>query len=423
MALARVRPFVALGGCILAVAAAIWVAPDLEDRPLRKSDFDTEVRALDLDINAIVASSRQSLAPEQAMRLAHRLYRRATLTQRSSDFDLLERILDDLNRDLGAHPDVSLLRASLDLRFHRLGAVRASLARSPDLEGHLEAQMIAADMDLQQGRYDRAQRTYERVVEARPTWPALARLAFLAARRGDTARADGLYAQAEEDVTAKEMRTYAWLKLQRGQLAFTRGRYEEAQGHYRVAGRAYSGYWLVDEYMAELLAARGRFDEAVARYQHAAARAPRPDLFQQLGDLYAFIGRMEDAAPWHRRALEGYLASVERGEVQFLHHLAGYYADVARDGATAVKWARRDAELRPSYATDDALAWSLYVAGDIQEAARVSDRALASGIVDGHLYYHAATIKAAAGDSAGAARWLDALKQLNPRYRDFHVHR
>ena len=31
--------------------------------------------------------------------------------------------------------------------------------------------------------------------------------------------------------------------------------------------------------------------------------------------------------PWHRRALEGYVASVDRGEVQFLHHLAGYYAD------------------------------------------------------------------------------------------------
>ena len=108
---------------------------------------------------------------------------------------------------------------------------------------------------------------------------------------------------------------------------------------------------------------------------------------------------------------------------RFLHHLAGYYADVARDGASAVTWARRDVELRPHYSTDDALAWSLYVAGDIQEAARVSDRALASGIVDGHLYYHAATIKAAAGDADGAARWLEALSQLNPRYRDFHVHR
>ena len=423
MAIARVRPVVAVAGCILAVAAATWLAPDLEDRPIRPSDFDSEVRALDQDIKTIVAPARQGIPPQQAMRLAQGLYRRGTLTQRSSDFDQLHAVLDGLNRDLGADPDVLLFRATLDLRFHRLGAARDSLARSPDLGGDFEAQMIAADIDVQQGRYDLAQRTYERVVEARPTWPALARLAYLAALRGDGARADRLYAEAEEDVTAKEMRTYAWVKLQRGQLAFTRGRYDDAQAHYAIAERAYSGFWLVDEYMAELLAARGRFDEAIARYARAAARAPRPDLFQQIGDLYAFIGRFEDARPWHRRALEGYVASVDRGEVQFLHHLAGYYADVARDGASAVKWARRDVELRPHYSTDDALAWSLYVAGDIQEAARVSDRALASGIVDGHLYYHAATIKAAAGDADGAARWLAALNQLNPRYRDFHVHR
>ena len=86
MAIARVRPVVAVAGCILAVAAATWLAPDLEDRPIRPSDFESEVRALDQDIKTIVAPARQGIPPQQAMRLAQGLYRRGTLTQRSSDF-------------------------------------------------------------------------------------------------------------------------------------------------------------------------------------------------------------------------------------------------------------------------------------------------------------------------------------------------
>ena len=419
----RLRSVIAVGICIVGVAGATWIAPDLEDHPIRPSDFDAEVRALDSDINALAASPGKSLAPDSAMRLAHRLYGRGTLTPHSTDFDVLQNLLNGLESRVGPRRDISILQATLDLRFHRIGAARDALARSSALEEDVEAEMMSADIDVQSGRYEAARRTYERIVKARPTWPALARLAFLTARHGDSDHADLLYAQAEEDVTAKEMRTYAWLKLQRGQLAFTRGRYDAAQAHYHVAERAYSGYWLVDEYMAELLAARGRFDEAIARYQRAIARAPRPDLFQQLADLYTFIGRIDDAKPWHQRALEGYLASVGKGEVHFLHHLAGFYSDVSRDGPCAVKWARQDAELRPHYATEDALAWALYANGEMAEAVRVSDRALATGIVDGHLYYHASIIKAAAGDAAGAEKWRAALNELNPKYRDFHVHR
>ena len=47
-----------------------------------------------------------------------------------------------------------------------------------------------------------------------------------------------------------------------------------------------------------------------------------------------------------------------------------------RNGAEAVKWARRDAELRPSPVTDDTLAWALYVNGETREAERVVDREL-----------------------------------------------
>jgi tetratricopeptide (TPR) repeat protein len=418
-----VRACIAVGAVLLGAATVAWVAPRGDSTRVRPSDFESELVSLDREIAALGGHAVPQIEAQLAKRLAQRLYQRAALTEREDHFHAVRRVLDNLHDRDAREPGVALLDASLQLRFHRLGAARAALQRSPDLAGSSEAQMIAADIDLQMGRYDAAERSYRAVVARDPSWRSLARLAFLTGLRGDAHAADRLYEKAADDVTAKEMRAYAWLQLQRGQLHFTRGRYDQARVHYDLAERAYSGFWLVDEYAAELLAAERRFGEAITRYTRAIARAPRPDLLQQLGDVYVFAGKPDEAKRWHARAREGYQASIDRGEVQVLHHLAGFYADVERDGPRAVKHAREDVELRPGYASLDALAWALYVDGNLPESVAYADRALASGIVDGHLYYHAATIKGAAGDEAGARRLFAALETLNPRYRDFHVHR
>jgi tetratricopeptide (TPR) repeat protein len=264
---------------------------------------------------------------------------------------------------------------------------------------------------------------YLSAVEKNPTWDNLARLAYWQGKFGDPDLADRLYQQAEEEISAKEMRAYAWVELQRGLLDLNRGRYEEATGHYRKAGKAYSGYWLVDEHMAELLGATRKFDEAVALYETVVARAPLPELHQRLGDLYAFMGKPERARPWHDKALAGYLDSAARGEVNYYHHLAGFYADVREDGAEAVKWAEKDLALRPNFATQDALAWALYRAGRFAEASVASREALSAGVKDAHLFFHAAMIHLAAGKTDEGKQLLKKAGEINPGYENFHAHR
>jgi len=422
MAKLRISIYAAVALTVLAVCVSAAVAPRLRHGPAGRSDFDAEVAALDREIGALRASAATA-DPGASVRLAYRMYAHAALTGRADDFSTLESFVDTLRQEIGPQRDIVLLRATLFVRGHRLQAARELLEASAALADDPEAQLLAADIDQQEGRYDRAHGVYQQVVDRHPSWPALARLASLTALAGNPDLADSLYARAADDLTAKEMRSYAWLAVQRGQLAFARGRYDQADAQYRLADRAFSGYWLVDEYLGELRAAERRFDDAIAHYRRAIAAAPRPDLFQQLGDTLAVMGRPDEARQWHQRALDGYLASAGRGEVQFFHHLAGYYADVARNGAEAVVWARRDAQLRPAAITEDALAWALYVDGKLDEAQRTMDRALAAGLVDSHLYYHAMTIKAAAGDALAAARLDERLQAMNPHYREFHAHR
>jgi len=99
-----------------------------------------------------------------------------------------------------------------------------------------------------------------------------------------------------------------------------------------------------------------------------------------------------------------------------------YYTDVAEDSAEAVKWAYRDVQLRENFATQAALAWSLYRAGQYSDAVGWIDRALASGAVDARLYFRASDIYGAAGSEIKGRKLREQALSLNPNVAGFHLH-
>jgi len=218
------------------------------------------------------------------------------------------------------------------------------------------------------------------------------------------------------------MRSYARLEVQRGFLHFVHGRSGEARLHYRRADAAYPGYWLVDEHIAELLGLEGKYEEAAGVLERIASTIDRPDLDQAIGELYELVGQSGHALYWKGRALSAYLQSAERGEVHYYHHLVDYYTDVVEDGAEAVKWAYKDLKLRENFATQAALAWSLYRTGQFGDAAGWIERALASGVVDARLIFRASDIYRAVGSEIKGRNLRERALRLNPSVAGFHVH-
>jgi tetratricopeptide (TPR) repeat protein len=86
-------------------------------------------------------------------------------------------------------------------------------------------------------------------------------------------------------IPATEMRTYAWLELQRGLIDLEYGRYQQALDHYRLACRAYSGYWLIEEHIAEALQLTGQTGEAIALYRGIIERTRNPEFVTALADI------------------------------------------------------------------------------------------------------------------------------------------
>lgn len=391
---------------------------------INSTAYQQELAAI--EYNALSGSmySEQSLNNPQALfKNVYYLFQKSSLTGNPKDIEKTDAAFDNALSNLPQLTDLYLLHTAFNLKLHRLEAAKTDLKKLSFMDEDPKVQVLKADIAVQEGNYKEAATRYQALIDKNRTWDNLSRLAYLQAKFGDFDSADLLYQAAEEELSAKDMRSYAWVELQRGYLALSRGGYEAAWGHYQQADQAYSGYWLTKEYMAEWLATQRRFDAAIALYQQVIACTKRPEYYQALGDLYAFLGKPALAQPWHDKALVVYLESVKNGEVQYYHHLASLYADTRLDGAEAVKWARKDLGLRQNATTRDALAWALFRDGQFAAAKDEMKQALSYNWQDAHLYFHAGMIYLAAGLTEEGKSYLQKAVTINPHYDSFHAHR
>ncbi|HEY1258092.1 MAG TPA: hypothetical protein VGF34_02500 [Stellaceae bacterium] len=359
---------------------------------------------------------------ERVTRYIYGLYQRASISGDPAALGEVEHALAQAV-PLVTHPgDLYFLKANLAFKLHRLDDVEAALVALPSAAQNAEARLIRADLDFQRGRYREAEAGYRDVLHAEKSWGALARLAHFTGKMGDTAAADDLYEEAQDELTAKELRSFAWLEVQRGFLDFCRGRLDEARAHYRRADAAYPGYWLVEEHIAELLGAEGRYGEAIAILKKWAAAGNRPDLAQAIAELHRLAGETDPALQWAQQALAGYLRSAEQGAVHYYHHLVDYYAEVEEDGAVAVAWAQKDLQLRQNFSTQAALAWAFFRARRFDEARPWIDRALGSGVVDPRIFLQAGAIYTAIGEKREAKSFEERARRLNPMVDRCHLH-
>jgi tetratricopeptide (TPR) repeat protein len=360
--------------------------------------------------------------PARVTQYAYRLYERASLAGDFAQFRAVEEVIDRALLLLNHPGDLYLLKANIAFKLHRLADAEAALGAIPGVCASQEGRLLLGDFDFQRGNYREAEAAYYGALESERSWEALARLAHFRGKMGDPAEADSLYCEAADELTAKEMRSYAWIEVQRGFMAFTHGNYREARARYERAETAYPGYWLVQEYSAELLGAEGKHREAIDILERVSCIDGRPDLQQAIGELWELAGRTDRAACWQHKALSSYLQSVQSGEVHFLHHLADYAADVAKDGTQAVGWARADLELRENFSTQSALAWAHYRNRKFDEARFRIDQALGSGAVEAHLFFRAAMVYAASGDTERGRFYMERAKRENPCVENFHIH-
>jgi tetratricopeptide (TPR) repeat protein len=255
---------------------------------VRPSDYERDLAKIEKDLASPppAASAASAAIADSALWRVGLLYRRAALTSDFAHFKAAEKAIDEAFASVGPTEDLVLLRAQFNFKLHRLPSTKADVQALAALGTNSSLEALAADLAFQEGRYEEAKRGYLKALATNPaSWDNLALLAYLQSKTGDYAGAERSYAKAQEEISAKEMRSYAWVELQKGLLDFERKRYESALAHYKKADRAYSGYWLIEEHIAEVLDLLGRTKESVALYEKIIGTTHNPEYLNALGRI------------------------------------------------------------------------------------------------------------------------------------------
>jgi len=385
--------------------------------------------------NSSIASleSRVARDPEDFIAwnfLVDRYLRRERWT---GDLEDLRRAAQAAARSLKAVPaEVNIgglvATARVALAQHRFADARAIAEKLRDAQpGKSLPYQLLGDAQMELGDLDAAARAYEEMERLDGSTVGtefrMARLAMMRGELEDARKHLETTRKLAEDTAPPAVDLTAWARVQLGEFMFKHGDFDAAEVEYQSASRLAPQHWSVLEHLAELEAARGHDAKALELYERALHAAPRPELWQMLGDYHLFMKRPAEAAQCHESALAGYRASIDRGEVIYYHHLAGLYADSLNEPEKAVEWAGKDLALRQSIYAWDALAWAEYRNGNFAEARKASGEAMRTGIKDAHILYHTAMIRMSSGDIAGGKSALQATMSANARYNSFHVHR
>lgn len=270
------------------------------------------------------------------------------------------------------------------------------------------------DANVELGNYPAAEEAAQWMLDIRPgNVPGLTRAAYLRELFGDVDGAIELMDMAYRQTAPNEFEDRAWILTQIAHLRFSHGNVDRADQVLQQALALFPNYHYALANLAKVRSAQGRFAEAAdflrQRYQNAAHAENAYDLASELERA----GRHEEA-----RALFAEFEAKAKKEQELPDNanreLIFYYADHANRPDEALRIAAREYALRKDVYTLDAYGWALSANGRNGAAREQLQAALAVGVRDAQLLYHAGIIAERAGDVAEALHLLHQSLEVNP---------
>lgn len=320
---------------------------------------------------------------------------------------------------LELQPDSSAalgLRGMVYLNDHRFREAQEIaekiLAKEPD---DRNAWGILSDALLELGEIDGAERAAQRMLDLRPDLASYARASYLRWMRGDRTGAKLFGDRAIRAGTeSSEPEPVAWALVQTALVFWHEGDYAGADAGFDLALARFDGYPPALVGKARVAIASGRYGDAVRYSGLALEKNPSVETRWLLGDALFLAGN----AP---AATEAWNRVIAEGRVHDRRTLSLFYARQKRNGGEAVALARQEHRDRPGSYTKDALAWSLYRAGELGEARALSEQVLRVGTPDARLLYHAGAIRIAAGDITSGRELVRRALRLNGAFDPFEA--
>ncbi len=401
----------------LVVMTATKSAPSPEAELLQPVKTNTKQATLaDRNISAAQGIiEKQSTIPKGYNMLSAAFMQKARET---GDFSFNARAEESLKHSFRVAPDNyegMKLQAALLLNYHRFAealqvAQRAQAINPRDHEVY--GAMVDALVEL--GDYKRAVDAAQKMVDLRPDTASYSRISYLRALHGDTQGAIEAMKMAAGSANPGNPESIAWTRVHLGDELMNLGKLNEAEREYDYALYAFPDYHLALAAKARARYAAGDTDNAIVFYKRAAERVPLPEYIAALGDLYAKLGRADEAKQQYDQV--EFIEKMGADGGTNSRQLALFWADhdIRLDDALAA--AERERAARSDIYTSDVLAWSLYKKGRFAEAKTAIDEALRLGTRDPRLLYHAGMIALSTGDNQKGVDYLKQALAINPSF-------
>jgi tetratricopeptide (TPR) repeat protein len=327
-----------------------------------------------------------------------------------------------LQHALKLEPDLGPARRHLAYVLYSLhdfaGAARES-RRAIELDPRdSNAYGVLGDTQLETGQYDAAAKTYTQMAAIKDDLYTYSRRSGLETIRRDNSAAIADLTRAivigRRDGAPAE--AIAWAETRLAEDYFLLGKLDEAAAQDQAALATDPGYYRALASLGQVRAAQGRLDEAAGLYRGAIAVIPLPEYAAALGDVYAKMGRRQDAQ--RQRELVEFIARLNTiNRVLYNRVLVDYYADHDLEHQQAIDLAAREFAVRQDIYGHDALAWALYRGGKAAEALPHIVAALRFQTTDARLYFHAGMIYLALGCNDLARARLARALAINPHFQ------
>lgn len=310
-----------------------------------------------------------SLTTTQTAGIAELVAMRGQFLGRIADYErsdaLAEHLVADVPNDGGAY----LARAKARATFHRFADALDDLDRAerrgarPGAIINLRAAIFQAT-----GRYDEALAIRLPAAEHRPDIGSLGALASLRSDRGEIEEAERLFTEAQYHYRDVSPFPVVWLYFQQGLMWMREGRLERARELFEAAHTRLPAYAAAQGHLAEVLAAQGQHERAIALLRPLAQSSDDPDYAAQLARICGEAGQAAEAQRWRALATARYDELVARHPEAFADHAAELWLGAGGDAHRAVALARGNLMLRPTPRAYELLLQASLAAGDAEAA-------------------------------------------------------
>jgi Tfp pilus assembly protein PilF len=294
------------------------------------------------------------------------------------------------------------VRASLELTLHRLEPAEAS-ARAilggviVQAESRSRAEQILGSVALQRGDLTAAREHFNTAHQVAPSSGTLLLLSDLVFKTGQADKARALIDEALTKTSARNPFEQATVLLRRGIIELETNHIDEARAYFEKANAAYSGWYLIEEHLAEVTALQGKNDEARAMYADIVRRTQRGEFMSALADVLEEAGEADEAKAWRDLAARAFARDMKAYPQAAWGHALDFFLEHDTP-ERALEIASENARARPWCEAKLGLAEALALSEKLDEAQALVDGCLASDWETPGLRVTAAHVYKAKGD-------------------------